>query len=245
MYQSDLEPWSSYLTGVQGKAPDPYYDPLAFWVEEAHNRGLELHAWFNPYRAHLPRAGDVTETSIVKKKPHLARMLDTNSYWLDPGHIETQDHSVAVVLDVVKRYDVDGIHFDDYFYPYGDGNFPDSATWNAYLESGGDMSRNDWRRSNVNTFIERVNEGSKALKPWVKFGISPFGIWRPDTRRPFLDSTNTTDSTPTPSSGSTKAGWTISPRSSIGRSTRRRRAFPSSSAGGPVRIRCNATSGPA
>mgnify|MGYP001579314404 CR=1 FL=1 len=180
MYQSDLEPWSNYLTGVQGQAPSPYYDPLEFWVEESHDRGLELHAWFNPYRAHLSRGGgEVPPTSIVLTKPHLARKLPGNTWWLDPGHPETQDHSFNVVMDVVRRYDVDGIHFDDYFYPYGDGNFPDDTTWAMYQDGGGSLSRNDWRRSNVNGFIERLYRTIKREKPYVKLGISPFGIWRP------------------------------------------------------------------
>ncbi len=179
MYQSALEPWSYYLSGQQGVAPEPYYDPLTFWVSESHKRGLELHAWFNPYRAQLPRGGEITEHSLVKKKPHLAKLLPNGTYWLDPANKETQDHSYAVIMDVVRRYDVDGIHFDDYFYPYGDGNFPDDETWNAYVADGGSMSRGDWRREAVNTFIKRVYDGIKKEKPFVKFGLSPFGIWRP------------------------------------------------------------------
>lgn len=179
MYLSELEPWSYYLTGEQGKAPDPFYDPLQFWVKEAHDRGLELHVWFNPYRAHLRRGADVTPTSIVHKRPDLAKKTDNNTYWLDPGFQEVQDISYNVVMDVVKRYDVDGAHFDDYFYPYGDGNFPDDDSYDAYKKLGGTLERNDWRRQNVNTFIERVYEGIKKEKRHVKFGISPFGIWRP------------------------------------------------------------------
>ncbi len=179
LYQSSLEPWSYYLTGEQGKRPDPYYDPLQFWIEEAHARGLELHAWFNPYRAHLRRGGPVTDSSMIRKKPHLVRQLPGETYWMDPGHAETKKHSLDVVMDVVRRYDVDGIHFDDYFYPYGDGNFPDDETWNAYVNAGGSLSRDDWRRANVNEFIKNVYEGIKREKPHVKFGLSPFGIWRP------------------------------------------------------------------
>jgi uncharacterized lipoprotein YddW (UPF0748 family) len=180
MYRSDLEPWSHYLTGTQAQAPSPYYDPLEFWVDEAHDRGLELHAWFNPYRAHLSRRnGEPPPTSLVNTKPHLVRKLQGNTWWMDPGHPETQDHSFNVVMDVVRRYDVDGIHFDDYFYPYGDGNFPDDTTWAMYQASGGKLARNDWRRSNVNTFIERLHKAIKKEKSYVKFGLSPFGIWRP------------------------------------------------------------------
>jgi uncharacterized lipoprotein YddW (UPF0748 family) len=179
MYESSLEPWSYYLTGTQGLPPEPYYDPLSFWVEESHKRGLELHAWFNPYRAQLPRGGEIGDSSIVKKRPHLAKLLPNGTYWLDPANKETQDHSYAVVMDVVRRYNVDGIHFDDYFYPYGDGSFPDDDTWNAYKATNGSMTREDWRRDAVNTFVRRVYQGIKNEKPFVKFGLSPFGIWRP------------------------------------------------------------------
>ena len=179
MYRSLLEPWSSYLTGSQGKPPDPFYDPLEFWIREAHSRGIELHAWFNPYRAHLPQGGPVTDSSVVRRKPQLARKLSNGSYWLDPAIAATQQHSFEVVMDVVRRYDIDGVHFDDYFYPYGDGTFPDDSTWAEYLTGGGSLSRGDWRREAVNTLIRRVYQGIKKEKPHVKFGVSPFGIWRP------------------------------------------------------------------
>jgi len=179
LYQSALEPWSFYLTGVQGNAPEPYYDPLQFWIDEAHKRGLELHAWFNPYRAHLTRGNEITDSSIVRKRPDIAKKINDGMYWLDPSRKATQDHSYDVVMDVVRRYDVDGIHFDDYFYPYNDGKFPDDDSWAEYTAGGGDLSREDWRRSHVNTFIERVYRGIKNEKKHVKFGLSPFGIWRP------------------------------------------------------------------
>ena len=179
LYKSDLEPWSYYLTGEQGKAPEPFYDPLEFWVTEAHKRGIELHAWFNPYRAHLSRGSDPTETSIAVRRPDLAKKISDRMYWLDPSKKEVQDISYNVVMDVVRRYDVDGIHFDDYFYPYGDGNFPDDDSWEEYTKTGGTLTREDWRRASVNTFIERVYKGIKAEKKYVKFGLSPFGIWRP------------------------------------------------------------------
>ncbi len=184
MYRSDLEPWSYYLTGEEGKAPDPYYDPLQFWIDEAHARGIELHAWLNPYRAHHPAAGPVTDVSIVRKRPDLVLKLEVENYWwMDPALKGTQDHSYNVVMDLVKRYDLDGIHFDDYFYPYPDYNnfkdFPDDQSWKAYQGSGGKLSRSDWRREAVNTFIERLYKGIKAEKPWVRFGLSPFGIWQP------------------------------------------------------------------
>ena len=181
MYSSQLEPWSSYLTGELGKAPNPYYDPLSFWVEEAHKRGIELHVWFNPYRAYMSRrgSGTISENSIVKKRPDLAKKLSDGMYWLDPSKKEVQDISYNVVMDVVKRYDVDGVHFDDYFYPYGDGNFPDDDSWTEYTKGGGSLSRGDWRRAAVNSFIERIYKGIKSEKPYVKFGISPFGLWKP------------------------------------------------------------------
>lgn len=182
-YQSDLEPWSYYLTGEQGKAPDPYYDPLKYWVEEAHQRGLELHVWLNPYRAHHASGGEVTETSIVKRHPELAVKLKNGSWWLDPGNEGTREHSTAVVMDIVRRYDIDGVHFDDYFYPYpsynGNEDFPDGETYQAYREKGGKLSRGDWRRDNVNEFIKNLYRKIKEEKPYVKFGLSPFGIWRP------------------------------------------------------------------
>lgn len=183
LYKSSLEPWSYYLSGVQGKEPDPYYDPLAFWVEAAHERGLELHVWLNPYRAHHVAGGEVSESSIVKKKPELVVKLKEGYWWFDPSLKKTQDHGVAVVMDIVKRYDIDGVHFDDYFYPYpsynGNEDFPDSTSWKQYIAGGGKLSRDDWRRESVNRFIHRLYKEIKAEKKHVKFGLSPFGIWRP------------------------------------------------------------------
>ncbi|WP_026932929.1 glycoside hydrolase family 10 protein [Christiangramia echinicola] len=183
LYQSELEPWSYFLTGEQGKAPDPYYDPLDFWIKEAHKRGLELHVWLNPYRAHHTTGGKVTSTSIIRKKPELAVELANGMWWLDPAQKETQDHSAAVVMDIVNRYDIDGVHFDDYFYPYDSYNngkdFPDEKTFMAYQNADGKLSKADWRRDHVNKFIKRIYEEIKAEKPFVKFGLSPFGIWRP------------------------------------------------------------------
>ena len=184
LYSSALEPWSYYLTGEQGKAPEPFYDPLQFWIEAAHARGLELHAWLNPYRAHHTVGGEITDSSIVRQKPELALELANGMWWLDPTLQGTQDQSHDVVMDIVRRYDVDGIHFDDYFYPYpsynGGQDFPDSTSWRAYQSGGGELSKDDWRRQAVNQFIERVYKSIKAEKPQVKFGLSPFGIWRPN-----------------------------------------------------------------
>ncbi|AWM39697.1 hypothetical protein GobsT_19470 [Gemmata obscuriglobus] len=184
LYASELEPWSEYLTGQIGKAPG--YDPLAFAVTEAHKRGLELHAWFNPYRARHPSAKSPAPADhLTRKRPDLAKPYGTHA-WMNPTNPEVQEHSLRVFLDVVKRYDIDGIHIDDYFYPYKekgtDGKvipFPDDDTWEAYQKQGGKLSRDDWRRDAVNVFVRRMYEETKKAKPWVKVGISPFGIWRP------------------------------------------------------------------
>jgi uncharacterized lipoprotein YddW (UPF0748 family) len=183
-YESELEPWSSFLTGTQGKSPG--YDPLAFAVAEAHKRGLELHAWFNPYRAWQPSAkGEPAANHLVKTRPDLAKKYGKH-HWLNPTHPEVQRHSLAVMLDVVRRYDVDGVHMDDYFYPYAelDENkkeipFPDDDTWAEYQEAGGQLARDDWRRDAVNRFVKQLYEETHKAKPWVKVGVSPFGIWRP------------------------------------------------------------------
>ena len=183
LYNSSLEPWSYFLTGRQGQAPDPYYDPLQFWIEAAHDRGLELHVWLNPYRAHHKDGKEISSQSIVKTNPELVVYLKEGYYWMDPAQKGTQDRTANVVADLVKRYDIDGVHFDDYFYPYPSYNlsedFPDSVSWAAYQKIGGQLTRADWRRMSVNTLIERVYREIKKAKPYVKFGLSPFGIWRP------------------------------------------------------------------
>jgi uncharacterized lipoprotein YddW (UPF0748 family) len=184
LYKSDLEPWSEFLTGTPGK--DPGYDPLAFAIEEAHKRKLELHVWFNPYRAWHPSAkGEVPDNHLVKKRPDMAKKYGKH-HWLNPTNAEVQKHSLAVMLDVVKRYNIDGIHMDDYFYPYPEKDiddeeipFPDDDTWEAYQKTGGKMSRDDWRRDAVNMFVKNLYTQVKATKPRVLVGISPFGIWRP------------------------------------------------------------------
>ena len=184
LYESKLEPWSYYITGVQGSAPAPYYDPLEFWIKEAHKRGLELHVWLNPYRAHHISGGPVSDSSIVKKNPDLVVKLKTGYWWMDPGIPGTQNHTLAVARDIVRRYDIDGVHMDDYFYPYPSFNknkdFPDEKSWKAYEQKGGELSRADWRRESVNTFIRKLYAAIKEIKPHVKFGLSPFGIWRPN-----------------------------------------------------------------
>lgn len=183
LYESPFEPWSYFLTGETGKAPYPYYDPLEFWTEEAHKRGIEMHVWLNPYRAHHSNGGKVTSQSIVNKMSEHIVKLKNGMHWFDPADKTTQDHVSKIVMDIVKRYNIDGIHFDDYFYPYasynGGADFPDYTTWNAYQKTGGQLSRADWRRDNVNKFIERIYTEIKTEKYYVKFGISPFGIWKP------------------------------------------------------------------
>ncbi|WP_294279610.1 family 10 glycosylhydrolase [uncultured Chryseobacterium sp.] len=183
LYTSEIEPWSYFLTGETGRAPYPNYDPLQFWIEEAHKRGIELHVWLNPYRAHHSNGGPVSSLSMVNKLPDMVLRLKNGMYWFDPANPKTQGHVSNVVKDLVKRYDIDGVHFDDYFYPYSAYNrgadFPDTASWNAYLSSGGTLSRADWRRDNVNRFVERIYKEIHAEKDYVKFGISPFGIWKP------------------------------------------------------------------
>lgn len=184
-YDSKIEPWSEYLTGRMGQAPSPAYDPLEFAVAEAHKRGLELHAWFNPYRA---RSRDVktpvAANHVTVKHPEWVRSYG-KYLWLDPSEQGTRDYSLSVVMDVVRRYDIDGVHFDDYFYPYPEkvGNeelsFPDDHSWQRYQAHAGKLSRSDWRRKNVDEFVQGVYEAIKKEKSWVKFGISPFGIWRP------------------------------------------------------------------
>ena len=191
LYDSRLEPWSEYLTGVQGQAPSPYYDPLAFAVAEAHKRGLELHAWVNPYRARHPSAkSPVSPTHISVTHPELVRTYGTH-LWMDPGEPAVRAHTIAVILDIVERYDVDGIHMDDYFYPYSENDsagkpipFPDSASYARYRAGGGTLERDDWRRENVNLLVHDLYVAIKKAKPAVKFGVSPFGIWRPGYPKP-------------------------------------------------------------
>jgi uncharacterized lipoprotein YddW (UPF0748 family) len=185
VYYSPYEPWSEVLSGTQGQPPEPFYDPLAFAIQEAHKRGLELHAWFNPFRAWLPTAKTLPAWNHITKLhlEYIRRYGD--QAWLDPGDPAVRNYVLNVVMDVVKRYDVDGVQFDDYFYPYpqNDANghpldFPDNETWKLYGVSS-HLSRADWRRSNINKFVYAAYARIKTLKPWVKIGISPFGIWRP------------------------------------------------------------------
>ncbi|HEX9562722.1 MAG TPA: family 10 glycosylhydrolase [Gemmatimonadaceae bacterium] len=185
-YRSPYEPWSVYLTGRSGRAPSPVWDPLTFAVSEAHQRGLELHAWFNPYRARY--RGDRGTLSARHVSRTMAAVVKSYGpyLWMDPGEDAVRAHTMKVILDVVRRYDIDGVHIDDYFYPYPERDrrgraipFPDAPSWNRYVRNGGKLSREDWRRQNVDLLVESLYREIKREKPWVKFGISPFGIWRP------------------------------------------------------------------
>lgn len=185
-YASPFEPWSGFLTGTMGEAPKPFYDPLAFAVEEAHKRGLELHAWINPFRARVSPKEVLARNHVARKYPQLARQHG-QFLWLDPGDRVAQDYNLRIAQDIVKRYDIDGFQIDDYFYPPTqtgpDGkalDFDDGPSWKRYVSSGGRLKRDDWRRQNVNTFVKRLYDTIKAEKSWVKFGISPPGIWRPN-----------------------------------------------------------------
>lgn len=182
-YDSPYEPWSSFLTGKMGEPPLPYYDPLEFAIQEAHKRGLELHAWFNPYRAgHPTNKSAYSPDHISNTNPEFVHKYG-DFLWLDPGIPEAKQHTIDVIMDVVERYDIDGVHFDDYFYPYpsyaDNADFPDSLAWQRSIESGNTFSRGDWRRENVNSLMRELSHQIKEMKPHVKFGISPFGIWRP------------------------------------------------------------------
>jgi len=180
-YKSDLEPWSYYLTGQQGKAPEPFYDPLKFWIDEAHARGIELHAWLNPYRVRAAAATyPLARNHISNTHPELVREFN-GWQWLDPGEPAARDWTVRVFMDVAQRYDVDALHIDDYFYPYPEylgkgGDFPDDESYARYQKTGGKLPRADWRRDNINLTIRRIYEELKTEKRWVKFGISPFGL---------------------------------------------------------------------
>lgn len=182
-YPSPYEPWSEWLTGLQGRAPAPFYDPLKFMIEEAHKRGMEFHAWLNPYRAVFNiQTSQVAKDHITKQFPDWFLNYGEKKYF-DPGNKNAQQYVVNVVRDLVRRYDVDGVHFDDYFYPYRIPNkeFPDHKTFKVFGEG---MTRDEWRRSNVDSIIRQLSLVIKEEKPWVKFGISPFGVWRNSDQDP-------------------------------------------------------------
>jgi len=174
LYDSSFDPWSRYLSGSQGV--DPGWDPLQFLLDEGHARGLEVHAWMNPYRAKASSGSEAASNHQSVVNGAYAYPYGS-SVWLDPGAPEVQDHLEDVIVDLVSHYDVDGVHFDDYFYPYPDGTpFPDSATYGAH---GGGLALDDWRRDNVNQMMDRVSDAIEGIDPSVRFGISPFGIYRP------------------------------------------------------------------
>lgn len=176
VYESNLEPWSEWLTGQQGKSPG--YDPLAFAIQECRKRNLEIHAWMNPYRAVTDiRTASLAPNHVARMRPDVLLAYGPLRL-LDPGRSEVRSFVTRVVMDVVRRYDIDGIHFDDYFYPYPQKGLilNDNATFLNY--NRGITNRADWRRDNVNLLIEAVSDSIHRVKPWVKFGVSPFGIWK-------------------------------------------------------------------
>lgn len=189
LYASQLEPWSRFLTGVQGQAPSPYWDPMQFMIDECHKRGMEFHAWINPYRVKTSLKSELAANHLYNIHPEWF-VTYNNQLYFDPALPESRRHICMVVADIVSRYDVDAVHMDDYFYPYpAKGvDFPDDASFARY--GGGFTNRADWRRSNVNILIQKIHETIRGLKPWVKFGISPFGIYRNEKNDPLGSKTN-------------------------------------------------------
>ena len=191
LYESKIEPWSRFLTGKQGVAPNPYWDPLQWMITECHRRGMELHAWINPYRAKTKTTKQLASNHIAVRKPMNCFSYD-DLFILNPGIAENRDYICEVAKDIVSRYDVDGIHMDDYFYPYpvkGE-TIPDAEQFRQY--SNGIKDIGDWRRYNVNLFIEQFYRTVHETKPWVKVGISPFGIYRNKKSSPIGSDTNGT-----------------------------------------------------
>lgn len=177
LYISELEPWSSWLTGKRGKAPSPLWDPMEYAIEEAHKRGMEFHAWLNPYRVTSNAKETLPSDHLYNKEPH--RFIKFNGQtFFDPAYPENRKHICEVVKDIVVRYDVDGIHIDDYFYPYPANGKKFENDSESYKKFGNGMERNAWRRNNVDLLIEQLYNTIKTEKEWVRFGVSPFGIWR-------------------------------------------------------------------
>ena len=183
LYASRLEPWSRFLTGVQGKAPEPYWDPMQFMIDECHKRGMEFHAWINPYRTKTTLKSELAPNHVYNIHPEWFVTYSDKMYF-DPALPESRRHICMVVSDIVSRYDVDAIHMDDYFYPYPikGKDFPDDASFARF--GGGFSNKGDWRRSNVNVLIKKLHETIREIKPWVKFGVSPFGIYRNESSDP-------------------------------------------------------------
>lgn len=188
LYESRLEPWSRYLTGQQGLPPDPYWDPLQWMIEQCHNRGMELHAWINPYRAKTKSTTSMATTHEYFRHPDNFFMYG-DLMLFDPGMPENRDFICRVACDIARRYDVDGLHIDDYFYPYPVQGvaIPDDLSYAAY---GAGRNRADWRRQNVNLFIKEMCQRLHEVKPWIKFGVAPFGIYRNQSSDPNGSATN-------------------------------------------------------
>ena len=183
LYPSQYEPWSEWLTGKQGRPPIPYYDPLQFMIEETHKRGMEFHAWCNPYRAEFKIGlSTISPSHITKIHPEWFLIYGDKRYF-DPGNKEAQLFVNTIIKDIVRNYAVDAIHFDDYFYPYRITGieFPDSISYSKY---GNGLNKEDWRRSNVDSIIVLLGKTIKAINPECKFGISPFGVWRNRNKDP-------------------------------------------------------------
>lgn len=179
LYPSSFEPWSEYLTGEQGKAPNPFYDPLDYIIAGCHKRGMELHAWLNPFRVKQKNANDLIKGHVLTEHPEWGWEYGSKTY-LDPGVPEAREYVINIVKDIVNRYDIDAIHFDDYFYPYPIKGLklPDAETFEKHGALYGSEDIDVWRRSNINLFVKTVNEEIKQIKPWMLLGISPFGVWR-------------------------------------------------------------------
>ncbi|MCD8080166.1 MAG: family 10 glycosylhydrolase [Bacteroides sp.] len=183
LYESSLEPWSRFLTGEQGKAPDPYWDPMQFMIDACHQRAMEFHAWINPYRVKTNLIHELAPTHIYHKHPEWFVTYGKQLYF-DPALPESREHICKVITDILERYDVDAIHMDDYFYPYPVAGepFPDDESFARY--NNGFTDRGDWRRNNVNVLIKQIHETVRGVKPWVKFGVSPFGVYRNQSSDP-------------------------------------------------------------
>ncbi|KAF0239141.1 MAG: hypothetical protein FD181_526 [Prolixibacteraceae bacterium] len=185
-----MEPWSRYLTGTPGKAPEPFYDPLQFWIDECHRQGLEFHAWLNPFRVAQNSNELLGGNHIAFQHPEWIVKYG-NLLYFDPGLPQAREFVTRVVKDIVLRYDVDAIHFDDYFYPYPlAADYPDTVSFALYNRGFRKEDKADWRRENVDIIIKMLNDTIKATKPWVKFGISPFGVWRNKADDPRGSDTN-------------------------------------------------------
>ena len=189
LYMSYYEPWSRYLTGEQGVAPTPFWDPLQFMIDECHKRGMELHAWINPYRAKTKGTKSLGLKHPYKSNPDRFIAYD-GMLIFNPALKENRDYICTIVSDIVRRYDVDGLHIDDYFYPYPVPGITFDDEQSFQEDPRGFNNKDDWRRDNVNLLVEQLHHTIRSLKPWVKFGISPFGIYRNQKSDPEGSATN-------------------------------------------------------